>query len=152
MIKYSSNWSYFVLPKKTCVQNLKTTSLHGVSDRWDITRFRIMMDRYNFLFYQCDQYNNLLLWKLLFRMNHSSWHLRCWDENITDNYVITLRRQIITSHGHQKKTMRNKIFPTSLCRDHSRCVLNHFKDDSEHGLSQWKTSLHCNVVSHWLSQ
>ena len=62
-----------------------------------------MMDRYNFLFYQCNQYNNVLLWKLLFRMNRSSWHLRCWDENITDNYVITLRRQIITSHGHQKK-------------------------------------------------
>ena len=30
--------------------------------------------------------------------------------------------------------------------------LVYLRDHSGHGLSQWETTLHCNVVSHWLSQ
>ena len=39
---------------------------------------------------------------------------------------------------------RHALLP-DLCPDY---VL---KDHTEHGLNQWKTTLHCNIVSHWLS-
>ena len=48
--------------------------------------------------------------------------------------------------SHHKKPVMRKVFPC-----HSVIIADYMRDRFGYGLSQWETTLHCNVVSHWLS-
>ena len=48
--------------------------------------------------------------------------------------------------SHHKKPVMRRVLPC-----HSVIIADYMRDRFGYGLSQWETTLHCNVVSHWLS-
>ena len=69
-------------------------------------------------------------------------------------FLIFCRQLIRYLHryrGHHCSSICLSLIPGACLSDPFTCFITTDKDLFGYGLRQWETTLHCNVVSHWLS-
>ena len=67
--------------------------------------------------------------------------------NLTCKNVYINTKHVKFAFGFYSAAEHYNIIDFSLTKEETMPYGDHFR----HGLSQWETTLHCNVVSHWLS-